>query len=191
MRIFLLFFIVILSSCVNTGHIISGELVANNTKIDLTGKKIILNEDCSPYKIDFDIPYCGKKGIDIKKGEICSVNPDEHQLGYIIFQVINDKDALICQASIYGGCAGEVEYVKNLGKGYEFLVDGYGIKDSELLRTGTYSYDTFLGKKTVIAYEYISKANFNKVKYKPNNIEKCNKSEYSYSMKYKEDWKED
>ena len=189
MKKLLLFFILILSGCVNTGYIISGELVANSTKIDLTGKKIILNDDCSPNKVKFDTPYCGKKGI--KKGEICSLNPDKQQLGYIIFQVIDDNDALICEASIYGGCAGEMEYVKNLGKGYEFLVDGYGVRDGFLLKTGTYSYNTFLGKKTVIAYEYVSKADFNKVKYKPDNIEKCNKSEYSYSMKHKQKWKED
>ena len=143
-----LYTVILLTGCGNIGHIVSGQLVANNTNIDLAGKNIILNDDCSPNKVDFDIPYCGKN--DINKGELCSINPDEQQLGYKIFQVINDKDALICKVNIYGGCVGEIEYVKNLGEGYELLADGYAIKDSILLKTGTYSYKTLFGKKLLL-----------------------------------------
>jgi len=178
---------ILLSGCVNTGNIISGELVVNSTKINLSGKEIILNEDCSPQYVNIDIPYCGNG--DIKKGEICTTTPDQQQYGYKIFQVINNKDALICTINGYGNCYGNIEYVKNLGANFnDDLVDDVRIEGSTLIKTKPYSYETLLGIKTIVGYEAITKAEYNKIKYRVDNTKKCEKLEYSYSKKSKEDW---
>ena len=182
--------ILLLSACVNTGKIVSGKLIVNKTEKDLSGKEIILNDDCSPKLVKMNIPYCGNGNI--QKGDICTTTPDEQQYGYKIFQVVGKKDALVCAMNGYGECYGNVEYVKNLAADYEGLVDDAGIKDNFLLKRGPYSYRGVLGnQKTVNGYELITFAKFNKVKYQVENAKQCPKIEYSYSKNKGAEWIED
>lgn len=180
----------ILSACVNTGKIVSGKLIINKTEKDLSGKEIVLNDDCSPKSVKMNIPYCGEGNI--QKGDICTTTSDKQQYGYKIFQVINKKDALVCTMNGYGSCYGNVEYIKNLAADYEGLVDDAGIKDNLLLKTEPYSYSGVLGnQKTVNGYELITSVKFNKVKYQTENAKQCPKIEYSYSKDKGAEWIED
>ena len=180
--IYIAFSLPLLFGCANTGHVVSGQLNINDVSQSMAGKSIILNDDCSPQKIELPIPYCGSANI--SKNEICTTTPDEQQYGYKIFQVINKNDALICTINRFGGCYGNVEYVKNLGAQYEELIDDAKLEDNILLKKNSYSYSTAFGTKTVKGYELVTKAKFSKIKYIPNRKEKCTKKEYSYSKEY-------
>ena len=181
-KIYMILCLILLSGCVNTGHIVSGHLTLNDTPKDMAGKTIILNDDCSPKEIELNIPYCGDKNI--PQNEICTTTPDNHQYGYKIVQVINKNDALVCTMNGYGGCFGNIEYIKNLGAHYDGLVDDVKITDNILLKKKPYVYETLFGQKTVNGYELVTKAKFSKIKYIPNDKEKCLKNEYSYSKEY-------
>ena len=191
-KIYIINLLFLLVGCTNTGQIISGQLISNNLTKDLTGKTIILNDDCSPKKIVLNIPYCGNSNI--SKNELCTTTPDQKQYGYKILQVLNKKDALICTTNGYGNCYDDVEYVKNLGMEYEELIDNARIEGNILLKKSPYSYETALGRKTIKGYELITNAKFNKIKYLANNTKKCPKKEYSYSkdiLKSNKNWIED
>jgi hypothetical protein len=182
--------ILLLSACVNTGKIVSGKLVVNNTEKDLSGKEIVLNDDCSPKSVTMNIPYCGNGNM--QKGDVCTTTPDKQQYGYKIFQVVGAKDALVCTMNGYGSCYGNVEYIKNLAADYESLVDDVGIKDNFLLKTDPYSYHGVLGnQKTVNSYELITSVQFKKIKYRVENAKQCPKLEYSYSRDKGAEWIED
>ena len=71
------------------------------------------------------------------------------------------------------------------------FVDDIRIEGSTLIKTKPYSYESLLGLKTIVGYETITKAEYNKIKYKANNTEKCSQSEYIYSKKFEQNWKKD
>lgn len=189
-KIFIAVCMLVLSSCVNTGHIVSGELIVNDiVKKDMTGKTIILNDDCSPQKVDINIPYCGDSYI--SNNELCTITPDKKQHGYKIFQVVNEKDALICTMNGYGNCYGNIEYVKNLGANYQELIDDFRVTDSILLKRQPYSYQTVWGQKTITGYEAVTNLKYNNIRYTVDDAEKCSKKEYSYSKNVGASWVED
>jgi len=180
-----------LTGCVNAGTITSGQLIANETKIDISGKEIILNEDCSIKEIHIDIPYCGE--VNLRRGDICTIerNMDKKQRGYKTFQVINKNDVLACAIGPYGVC-NEIIYIKNLGKLYTDLVDNALIPEGYLIKIEPYSYESILqGKKTINGYELITKMRYYQIQYKPDNLEKCPIDSATYSSENNKDWSKD
>ena len=190
MKNLLLCFLCFLIGCTNTGTITSGQLIVNGvTKIDLLGKKIVLNKDCLPQKINFDIPFCG--GWNLSEGELCTLSPKNAGIIYKTFQVINDKDALICALNYYGGCD-KVIYVKNLGEGFKSLIDDALIPDGLLVKTKPYRYVTLMGgSRTIEGYEFVVKGKFNKVKYQPDDVQVCPFEDVTYSSENNKDWVKD
>lgn len=188
-NLFLCFF-VFLIGCANTGTITSGQLIVNGvTKIDLLGKEIVLNKDCSPQKINFDIPFCG--GWNLNEEELCTLYPKDAGTIYKIFQVINDNDALLCTLDYYGGCD-KVIYVKNLGKGVNNLIDDALIPNGLLVKKKPYRYTTVIGgSKTIEGYEFVVKGKFSKIKYQPNDIQTCPFEDVTYSSENNKDWIKD
>ncbi len=175
--------LLLISGCVNSGRIVSGNLVVNDTKHDLSGNLVTLNDDCSPDEVLYDLPYCGS--YNVNKNKLCTTTPNLNQIGYKIVQVINKNDALVCTANVYGGCFGNIEYIKNLGNDYEYIVDDVYITDNFLIKTDPYTYNTAAGvAKTVNGYELVSNFKVEQITYMPDDQEVCIEKEYSYSKTY-------